>query len=74
MKDSLLSNLKKAGFEIGQVLSKDETLQRLLVCDSNNALETEDFEMKTFNELVNKHYITFDPTEHAITSNDVNSF
>lgn len=73
MNNSLLLNLKTAAQEIGQILSEDEILQRLLICDSADAL-TKNFTQRDFNTLVQEHYITFDPTEHAITENDKNNF
>lgn len=57
---SKLMNIKKAPFEIAQILGGNELIQRLLVIDTPNAL-TKSFTPLSINELLANKYINITP-------------
>lgn len=70
-----LINIKKSPAEIATVLAKDDTIKKLLVIDTADALEKEVPEGVDLNYLLEKHYISMEPpVENRIQEYDRNTF
>ena len=67
-------NIKKLPLELSRLFSQNETIQRLLVIDSNDALSTT-FTPLTFKELMDEKYISIIPlNETGIENMGRNTF
>lgn len=60
-----LNKLKKAPIEMTQLLADSEQLQRLLCIDVVD-IEKEEFHKMTYQDIMEKRYISFAPTDDAI--------
>lgn len=69
-----LKNIKKAVFEVAQILASDETIVKLLVNDNNNALN-EPAPSIDLNTLISEHYVCIvPPVESGIRDSWRNTF
>lgn len=70
-----LINIKKSPAEIATVLAKDDTIKKLLVVDSADALDKNIPEGVDLNYLLENHYISMEPpVENRIQQYDRNTF
>jgi len=69
-----LTNLKKAPIEIATVLAQDETIKKLLIIDTADAL-IQSVPEKSLNDLLEEHYISMEPpVENRIEDYQRNTF